>query len=212
MDATPGPSTAPESSPTLSTLIPQPSIRRNLILASATLLLLVGAWTSPQVLRPSDVSGHSGGGGSTSLARQRQVLTTVQLTPDGWPNMGLQSVDDVTGARVAGAWVLPERLAQSQVETNPADYASGLDYLRASFPHNDFGVTSRLPHRLELGESAQLLILWDIADCTVLARGKPPRAELVSILGIHTREQLPDWASPRFALDSETENGICPAP
>lgn len=212
MDATHLTSTAPESDPTLPTLIPQPSNRRNLLFASAALLLLVGVWTSPQVLRPSVVSDISGGG-TTALAIQHQVVTMVQLTPDGWPRVELQSVGDLPGARVAGAWVISGSVAQSEVMADPSDYPTGLAYLSASYPRSDFGAATRLPHRLDPGESAQLLILWDIADCTLLTEGRRPSVELGSILGSSTNEQLPDWASPWFALDADADTGnrICPA-
>jgi hypothetical protein len=39
-----------------------------------------------------------------------------------------------------------------------------------------------------------------------------PQIELTSILGTNTREQLPDWAGPWFALNAQSENGACPAP
>jgi len=107
MTATEVTSPAPDSDPTLSTLIPRRSIRRNLLLASAAMLLLVAVWTSPPLLRPSVVSDSSGGS-STALTRQHQVLTMTQLSPDGWPRVRLQSVNDLPGARVAGAWVLAD--------------------------------------------------------------------------------------------------------
>ena len=210
MTATEVTSPAPDSDPTLSTLIPRRSIRRNLLLASAAMLLLVAVWTSPPLLRPSVVSDSSGGS-STALTRQHQVLTMTQLSPDGWPRVRLQSVNDLPGARVAGAWVLADPLVQSQVATDPATYTTGLDYLRASFPHANFGAASQLPQRLDRGESAQLSILWDIADCSRLNQGQRPQIELTSILGTNTREQLPDWAGPWFALNAQSENGACPA-
>ncbi|MHB1474593.1 MAG: hypothetical protein ACYDDU_00605 [Dermatophilaceae bacterium] len=71
---------------------------------------------------------------------------------------------------------------------------------------------SQLPHRLDRGESAQLVILWDITDCSRLIRGQRPQIELTSILGTNTHEQLPDWVGPEFALNTQTENGACPAP
>jgi hypothetical protein len=204
-----GPTVA--SDPTLSTLIPRRSTRRNLLLACAATVLLVGAWTSPQVLRPSVIS-HSTSGSSTPLARRHQVLTTVELTPDGWPSVGAQSVGDLPGARVAGAWVLAGRAAQSQVAADPADYITGPDYLRASFPHADLGAASRLPQRLYRGESAQLVILWEITDCGRLIRGQRPQIELTSVLGTSTREQLPDYVGPESALNTPTDNGACPTP
>ena len=211
MEATHETSESPESDPTLATLVPQRSIRRDLILASAATLLLVGVWASPQLLRPSVFSdGYAGS--STSLARQHQVLATAQISPDGWPSVGVQSVGDLPGAKVAGAWVLPGPLAQPQVVADPAKFATGLDYLRSSFPHADFGTASKLPQRLNRGESAQLMILWDITDCARLIPGQEPQIELASILGTTTYERIPDVFGPEFALNTQNEKGACSAP
>jgi hypothetical protein len=211
MDATQITSAAPESDPTLSSLVPRRSTRRNLLLASAVLLLFVGGWTSPHMLRPSVNSGRTFGS-NTALARHHQVLTTVELTPDGWPNVGLQSMGDLPGARVAGAWAFPGALIPSQVGTDPADFTTGLDYLRASFPHNNFGQASRLPQHLDPGESAQLYILWDITDCSLLTQDPQPQIELTSILGTRTHEQLPTWVGPISALSTQPGNSACPTP
>lgn len=211
MDATHVTRTAPESDPTLATLIPQRSIWRNLILASAATLLLVGVWSSPQLLRPSVIS-KSLAGSSTSLAREHQVLATVQLTPEGWPSVGVQSVGDLPGAKLGGAWVLPGPLVEPQAVADPANFATGLDYLRASFPHANFGAASQLPQRLDRGESAQLVILWDITDCSRLIPGQEPKIELTSILGTKTYERLPDVFGPEFALNTQNEKGACSPP
>ncbi len=210
--ATPTPSTAPDPDPTLSTLIPQRSARRNLLLASAALLVLVGVWTSPQVLRPSVVSNEGSAGAAEVLARQHQVLTVVGLTPEGWPSVGVQSVGDVPGARVAGAWVFDDAALESQVASRPDRYPTGLDYLRASFPGRDFGAASRLPHRLNPGKPAQILILWDVTNCSLLTENRQPQIELTSILGLTTHQQLPDWSAPFFAVDAPPETGACPTP
>lgn len=210
MDATQETSPVPESDPTLATLIPQPSIRRNLLLASAATLLLVGVWNSTQLLRPSVISdGYNGS--STSLPREHQVLAAVHISPDGWPNVSVQSVGDLPGAKVAGAWVLPGPMVQPQVVPDPANFTTGLDYLRASFPHANFGTASQLPHNLDRGESAQLVILWDITDCARLIPGQEPQIELTSILGTKTYERLPGLG-PEFALKTQNENGACSAP
>lgn len=212
MDATQLTSTVPEPDPTLSTLIPQRSVTRNLVLASAALLVLVGVWTAPQVLRPSVVPYGGTAGTSTVLARQHQVLTVMRLAPEGWPYVGVQSVGNLPGARVAGAWVFADAVVESQVANQPDLYPTGLDYLHASFPRGDFGAASRLPHSLDQGKPAQIFILWDITDCSLLTESQQPQIELTSILWIRTREQLPDWAAPSFAIDPPTEADLCPAP
>jgi hypothetical protein len=211
MDANPITGTAPESDPTLSSLVPRRSTRRNVLLAAAVLLLIVGTWTSPHMLRPSVLS-HSAG--SISLARWHQVLTRVPLTADGWPNIVLKSMSDLPGARVAGAWVFPDTLVQSQASTDPADYTTGTDYLRASFPRADFGKASRLPQSLDQGESAQLFILWEITDCSRLILGRQGKSEieLTSILGTTTHEQLPSLVAETVLFGTPPGSGACPTP
>ena len=210
--ATLTPSSAPDPDPTLSTLIPQRSLRRNVLLASAALFLFVGVWTSPQVLRPSVVSNGAGTGAAILLARQHQVLTVVGFTPEGWPTVGVQSVGDHPGARVAGVWVFADSALESQVANRADLYPTGLDYLRASFPDRDFGAASRLPHRLDPGKPAQIFILWDVTDCSLLTQTQQPQIEVTSILGITTHQQLADWAAPFFAVDAPPETGACPTP
>jgi hypothetical protein len=207
-DATPT-TTAPDDDPTLSTLIPQRSIRRNVLLAAGSLLLLAGVWASAPVLRPS-VVGQTSAAASTVLAGGDQVLTMVELTPQGWPNVGVQSVADLPGAKVTGAWVLPGAFVDPPASTNPANYAKGVDYLRASFPHRRFDATSELPQRLTRGEPAQLFILWDITACSALTEGQRPQIELTSILRTSTHELLLDYAGPFLALDAGAETGACP--
>ena len=101
---------------------------------------------------------------------------------------------------------------ESEVTSRPDLYSTGLEYLRASFPGRDFGAASRLPHRLDPGKAAQLFILWDVADCSLLTQTQQPEIQLTSILGITTRQQLPDWAAPFFAVDAPPDTGACPAP
>ncbi|NMM22029.1 MAG: hypothetical protein HHJ11_00770 [Phycicoccus sp.] len=220
IDATHASNTAPGLDPTLSTLIPQRSIRRNLLLVAVALLLLVGLWVSPQVLRPSVVRDGFAAGTSTVLARQHQVLTVLGLAPEGWPYVGVQSVGNLPGAKVAGAWVFADAVVESQVANQPDLYPTALAYLRASFPRFDFGAASRLPHRLDPGKPAQIFILWDITDCSLLTESQQPQIELTSILWLKTREQLPDFAAPMFAVDAPVdppadppgEFDACPAP
>jgi hypothetical protein len=107
--------------------------------------------------------------------------------------------------------VLPGTLAPFRV-ADPADYTTGLDYRRASIPAASFGKASRLPQRLAPGESAQLFILWDITDCSLLAQDPRPQIELTSILGTKTHEQLPAWVGPLSELDTRPGNSACPTP
>ena len=136
--------------------------------------------------------------------------TATELHPAGWPSLVLESVGDVPGAKVAGAWVLSVTSVSSQTPADPKDFTAGLDYLRAAFPREDFGPASQLPNRLRLGVVSHLYILWDIVDCSRLSAGDRPQVSLKSALGTVTHERLDYWTSPGHDLDSLKEAGVCP--
>lgn len=136
----------------------------------------------------------------------------VSLDPDGWPYVGVQSVGDVPGAEVAGAWVLPDAMAEFAAELQPADYATGLDYLAAALPNHDFGAASQLPQRLDSGKPTQLLILWNLVDCAQLHPNQRPVVKLRTVIGTITHQQLDEIASPGYNLDTLTTTDTCPTP
>lgn len=202
------PSSATQPDPTLATLIPRRSTRRNLLLAVAAAALLVGAWASPNVLRPS-ITGNATAMESMPFAPAHQVLVTVELTPQGWPNVGVQSVGDLGGAKVAGAWVLHGATAMP-ADVDPAKFANGLDYLRAAWPQTRFETTGNLPQTVEPGKPAQLVILWQITDCSGLVEGQSAQVELKSAWRTNTRQLLSDMAAPGYEVNTLTESGTCP--
>lgn len=195
--------------PTLATLIPQRSVRRNLTLSVIVVLLFAGVWASPSVLRPS-VDSDASAGAWWALAPHHQVFAALRLEPDGWPNVDIQSVGNLPGAEVAGAWLLADALAEFDDRLDPSDYSSGLDYLRAAFPRRDLGPANQLPRSVDTGETTQLLILWDITDCSQLIELQQPVIEFRTVLGTTTHEPLDEIASPAFDLNTLTEAGICP--
>jgi hypothetical protein len=210
IDATTAATPGGQPDPTLATLVPQRSVRRNLLLSVAALLVLVGAWLSPHLLRSAVFAG-SNGGESNAIA-PRQVVSVTQLAPDGWPFVTVQSVDDVPGATVTGAWLLPEASRETDRPIDSSQYSSGLDYLRAAFPHADLGSASRLPQRLGLGETADLVVLSEITNCSLLNTGQGPVVKLRRALGTTTSEQGPEWAGPGSHLETLREIGACPGP
>lgn len=197
-----------ESDPTLSSLVPQRSLRRSVALLALAFLGAIGLWGSHGVLRPTVVS-DSGGATWTALPTHDQVATVVLLDPSGW-SRNLQSVTDVPGAQVAGAWLFPIDEIDLDNTLDPADYADGLAYLEAAFPARDFGESSQLPQRVPRNGPSQLLVLWNITDCATLDAGPAPQAELRTWLGTTTRQQFPEFLRPGFDMQTLTEAGICP--
>lgn len=171
------------------------------------MLLLLAAWASPFVLRPSAVSDASGGTW-VALAPHHQVATVISLDPRGWPDVQIESVGDVPGAEVAGSWIFTDGEYGLGEGLDPDAFPSGLEFVRAALPARDFDA-GQVPQRLARGVEAQLLTLWNITDCSVLD-GRPPVIELRSVVGTTTHEDLIELASPGFDLVTLTESGICP--
>jgi hypothetical protein len=175
--------TAPVPDPTLLTLIPRPSRRRNAVLAVAAVVVLVGLWFSPDLLRPSVVG--SAGGGSTGPVGAHEVRSAIDLDPHGWPWFTIESVADVPGATVEDAWVIPR-------DDQP-------------------GASSRLPQRAHDGTATQLVILWRIVDCSRLVEKVAPTVTLRTAVGTSTVEPLSVMAGPAFDYATLVTAGVCPA-
>lgn len=195
---------------TLLTLVPQPSRFRNVLLGVAGAVILLAAVASPPMLRPS-VARLGSSGQVTALGPHPQVVVIVSLTPEVWPYATLSGVDDVPGAHVAGAWLLP---GVTDLVTfpalKPADYPTGLDYLKAQLPNENLDGAS-LPQRLHQDGHATLIILWDITDCSHLKETDRVKIEIRSILGTTTQASLPEFACPGWLINSLVSTGTCPS-
>lgn len=193
---------------TLLTLIPRPSRRRNLLLGVAALVTLVGAWLSPMALRPS-VSPADSAGSWSALSGAGQIVVVSRLEPNGWPTPELVSVTDVPGAVVSGAWLVPATDLTFDEPARPADHGSGLDYLRAAAPGRRFDESSALPQPVRRGVVTQLVVIWDVVDCSSLSPDIVPSAELRTVVGTTVRDELPDLTSPGFDVPTLVDNGMC---
>jgi hypothetical protein len=198
----------PASDPTLSSLVPQRSLARDAALLALALLGLIGLWGSHGLVRPTVVS-DSGGGSWSPLPPHAQVATVILLDPSGW-SRNLESVTDVPGARIAGAWLFATDETDFDDTLDPADYADGVAYLEAAFPSRDFGERSRLPQRVPRNGPSQLLVLWNITDCAALDAGPTPQAEIRTWLGTTTRQHLDDFHRPGWDVATLAEASICP--
>jgi hypothetical protein len=137
------------------------------------------------------------------------VLVAVALQPDVWPYATVSAVDDVAGAKVAGAWLLPNVTDSVLPAGRAGEYATGLDYLRAGLPGVELGA-AELPQRLHDGKPALLIILWEITDCSRLRASERVRIEIRSVLGTTTRETLVELAAPGFDVATLASSGTCP--
>lgn len=203
----PDPSTA-VADPTLSTLVPQPSRRRNLLLAVVGAVILWAAWVSPPMLRPS-VAVLGSFGQWSALGPHHQVLVVVGLTADVWPSATLTGVDDLAGADIAGAWLLPGVLDNDPLPLAPADSANGLEYLTAQLADQDLQA-AELPQRLDDDGPATLIILWDVTNCSQLTASEQVTIEIRSVLGTTTRTSIGGFASPGFDLETLVKSATCP--
>jgi len=185
--------------PTLATLVPRPSPWRNVVLVAVAFAALV---VVPVLARPSIVPGSTGGG-STAFPESRQVVTQLQVEAAGPLPVTVVAVDDVPGATVVGAWLLP---ADAMETGAPGGLPDGAAYVAAVDPH---AADAALPHRLRAGERATLTVVWQITDCAALSTDDAPEAVLRTVLGTTSRDELPDWTGPAQALEPDG-SGVCP--
>lgn len=199
--------------PSMERLAPRPSRVRNLFLVVVGIAALLAAWFSPTVLRAS-LSPRDGSqaGSWSALPSHREVLTTSLLTAQTWPRVDVRSVDDVLGARVAGAWIVDASVREAFDDTlDESDYESGRSYVEASMPGFD-AERDALPASLEHGHSAFLVVLWDIDSCEALETGQAAQATVGARTVLRTSRavDLPDFAAPGFDVDTLRRSGICP--
>ncbi len=199
--------TPADGDPTLVALVPRRSPARNALLVAIGAVVLLTAALSPRVLQPSiDTDGTYTW---SALAGHGQTLETIEFTARGWPALDVRSIGEVPGARSVDAWVLTGTSARGGHAGDPTDHPSGLDFVRASFPHADLAAT-RLPQRLEDGATATLVVLWGLDDCAGLVEGRAPVLTLASVAGTAVDHQLSDFTGPAFDLRLLHELGICP--
>lgn len=187
----------PAPDPTVGTLLPARSTGRNAALAAAAVLALVGAWWSPQLLRPT-IAPWSGGTWGVAPA-DGTVVATSEVWRTESPGITLVRVRDMPGARVLGAWL-----------------TAGLDEAGGPGPTEKVGEfianlgAEPLPGGLAGGTGATLVVAWEITDCTLLREDVGPTLELRSAVGAPGTVQLDPMLGPAYDLTLLEEQGICP--
>ncbi|MEO6123490.1 MAG: hypothetical protein ABIR32_07240 [Ilumatobacteraceae bacterium] len=199
--------------PSMDRLAPRPSRARNRLLVLVGVFILVAAAFSPNLLRPSLSPPNGNQSGSWSaLPSHREVLTTASVAAQTWPRLALRSVIAVPGARVVGAWIVEESVAAALDGTvDESYYETGLEYLAAAMPGLDLEGDA-LPKSLDHGDTASLIILWDVDACDELVANPDVSAALEARTAVRTSRtvDLPDFAAPGFDIDLLRRSGICP--
>lgn len=198
-EATP-PTNAPQDpapdDPTVESLLPARSTRRNVALVAAGIAVLAAAWWSADVLRPSLVAGDTLSG--VAFSDRDTFVTVVQVHGRGWPWVEVVDVPGIPGATPVEVHLAPGSLADpivasEVVRLGPGDAGTGM--------HG----------RLGPGQSGTMTILWEITDCGALTR-EPFKSTSVIVrsgLGLQTEETLPSWAAPADHVEILTEDGFC---
>ena len=189
--------------------MPQRSTRRNVVVVLVAVAVLAAVWASPAVLKPS-VQFDGGGGMWSAVAAHDQVLTIVDLEPNGFPSTDIRRVVDQPGAHVVGAWVITSASAGFRDDIEPGDFATGLDYVAAALEPVEELAATALPRSVGRGTSAQLVVLWSIADCSLLVSERPAEVELRTLIRTSRHEQLDIITSPGFSMDTLADTGIRP--
>jgi len=194
----------PVGDPTLAALVPAPTRTRNALLTTAAAVVLVAAWFSPQLLRPTldgttDGVVDVGSGGTTAVPGTHRLATAVVLDPRAVGPLTVVAVDDVPGARVVGAWVHGGDLTDASALLTWADAPSGSPEGRAG----------ALP--AAVGEGDQLEVLWQVDDCAAFDAAATVTVHLRSVLGMTTTNELThDWNPGQMYADGWVGDDVCP--
>lgn len=204
----------PRPDDTLEGLLPPRRSRTGAAVAVLAVLVLLGAWFSPQLLRPSIWSGSGGGALTTFTTPGPQVLTTTVTDTESWLPFTVQEVRDVPGARVVDAWLVTgaeARTAERGVVGTPSTVQ---DYLAEVLQAPE---DAHLPRRVPSGAPVALLVLWEIEDCGALEQNAEPVATLRNAIGATSNNTLPSFAAPDPGLlaapqapNADADIDVCP--
>ncbi|WP_344554315.1 hypothetical protein [Pseudokineococcus marinus] len=188
---------APDGAGSLEQLLPPRRRGAGATVAVVAVAVLLAAWASPQLLRPSVWDGTGAGVVATFTDAPSRVLTTTLTDTESWTPFTVVDVEDVPGARVVDAWLLTG--ADAEVAgRGVAEAPTTLDdHLGRVLPASGAG---HLPQRLASGGPVALLVLWDVEDCGALVEGTEPVAELRNVVGARTTDTLADFSAPDVAL------------
>ena len=196
--------------PSLDLLVPKASPARNLAFFAAALFLLVGAWISPRILRAE--IRDLGSGSWAAFESTSQVLTTTRLDPESG-EVTIESVSDMPGATVDGAWVLQYRTEVTEFAEElvpPLQPADPFDDIAARYPGQELSAANELPQVIQsTPDDIELVILWTITDCSQLNEFASPSMVLKTAIGTTVQQPLDTFSGPTWDLSELAEQGIC---
>lgn len=194
---------APEADPTLTALVPRPAPARTAAFVALAVAALVAAWFAPAVLRPTLGGDYANG---TWYVSQGLVVGTLDVDPQAWPSAELVAVEDVPGARVVDAWIVPRSDHEVPEAGGGADAVDELAAVHGAAALE----AGRVPVRLD-GDVARLVVVWDVEDCALLTDAVRPEVVLRTSLGTTVHEPVAEVAGPAMDLPTLHDAGVCAA-
>jgi hypothetical protein len=135
-------------------------------------------------------------------------MTITSVTAQTWPHVDIRSIDDVPGAPLVRAWMVNELVLAGFDDTlDESEYESGMSYVKAALPGLDIE-RDALPQSLRRGDSATLIVLWDIDNCDALPQ-EGAQLKSRTFLGTSSTEIIPDIGAPGFDVEVLRRTGIC---
>lgn len=212
MSSTTLPSTADPSAgdPSLAALTPLPTRARSLLLMAVATALLVGAWFSPDLLRPGLDTTSGLGGTTVAIPADGNLLTVFDLPAVAPVGGEVVSIGDVDGATVVGAWLLqPPPAELPSLLWNDPDRPSSDEVLAQAYAPGVLDAAA-LPQPITSGP-VQLAVLWKITDCAALDDRAEIPVTVRNVLGMRFEQGLPAMIGPAFAKDGlEPPDDLCP--
>lgn len=198
---------------TLAGLLPPQRQHAGAAVAVLVSLVVLVAWFSPQLLRPSVWNGSGGGILTTFTTSGSEVLTTTLTNTESWTPFTVVEVEDVPGARVVDAWLVTGVGVRAAARGITGTPATAEDYL-ASVLSDPAG--AHLPQRVRTGGAAALLVLWAVDDYTALEQDIEPVIVLRNVVGARTTDTLPSFTAPDPSVldtldspDAVNTSGVC---
>jgi hypothetical protein len=207
------------SDPTLATLVPSGTRRRNAALVTGGLLALVLAAFSTRVLQPQFANGSLGAGWEVGT-QDRTVTAVITATPRVWPLATMTGVVAPPGTHVVGAWLLDadtvhggEPAADLTGAGSPTNWQEALARL---LPSGGADPSTALPRAAHGDRELSLAVVWRVDDCAALAAAQPRgSAALVrwrTVVGTVTTSRTTEDLGPagEQATDLLARAGVCP--
>ena len=152
MSSTTLPSTEGSSTgdPSLAALTPLPTRGRSVVLVLVAAALLVGAWFSPNLLRPGP-DLRAGSGGTVAVVPQDEAVLRIVDFPMIAPIGGtVTGIEDVPGATVEDAWLVQPPIEMPMLSTETVAQQTAAEVLADAYAPGVLD-DAALPQRITSG-------------------------------------------------------------